>query len=298
VDYARGDGLTIGLGGTESWTPVQITESTPWVSQYRGLWGLFARDPISGENAPAGPMYNRDGSPRGTWYDPLGFAGLDKVPPPPDAVTFLEKNCSDITTRQQKLETLIPEKAGLLQSLGIKLKGMEGNPHLAKQHASLERQKDSLVGEVRSLRREHFENAALLQGLTARLEKLRQGIQDHPRAHVRHLAEPVKTKRMRFQNATQTWAAISQSMLFIGIVALMLFTPDYFVAGLLILVLLIVLVESILRGAFVQTVGGITMFLAIIGALILILHFWYWILIALLLGTAFFLMAQRLREID
>jgi len=34
-------------------------ESTPWVSQYRGLWGLFARDPISGENAPAGPMYNR-----------------------------------------------------------------------------------------------------------------------------------------------------------------------------------------------------------------------------------------------
>ena len=37
---------------------------TAWVSQYRGLWGLFARDPISGENAPAGPMYNRDGSPR------------------------------------------------------------------------------------------------------------------------------------------------------------------------------------------------------------------------------------------
>lgn len=82
VDFARGDGLTIGPGQTKTWAPDVIDEQTAWVSQYRGLWGLYARDPISGENAPAGPMYNRDGSPRGSWFDPLGFAGLDKVPPP------------------------------------------------------------------------------------------------------------------------------------------------------------------------------------------------------------------------
>jgi len=298
VDYARGDGLAIGSNGTENWTPVPIAESTPWVSQYRGLWGLFAQDPISGENAPAGPMYNRDGSPRGAWYDPLGFAGLDKVPPPPEALNLLEKNCRDITTRQEKLEALIPEKAGQLQSLGIKLKGMEGNPHLAKQYASLERQKDALVGEVRGLRREHFENAALLQGLTGRLERMRQGARDDPRAHIRHLAIPVKTARMRFENATQTWAAISQSVLLIGIVVLMVATPKYIIAGLVILTLLLVAIESVLRGAFVQTVGGITVFLAMVSAAILIIHFWYWILIGVLLITAFFLMAQRLREVD
>jgi len=298
VDYARGDGLSIGSGGDESWTPVLVTESTPWVSQYRGLWGLFARDPISGENAPAGPMYNRDSSPRGTWYDPLGFAGLDKVPPPPEALTLLEKNCKEITARQEKLEALIPEKAGQLQSLGIKLKGMEGNPHLAKQYASLKKQKDSLVGEVRSLRLEHFENTALLQGLTGRLEHMKQGIQDDPRAHIDHLAVPVVTARMRFHHATQTWAAISQSLLLFGIVALMILTPKYLIAGLLILTILIVAVESILRGAFVQTVGSITIFLAMVSAVILFIHFWYWILIGVLLVTAFFLMAQRLREIE
>jgi hypothetical protein len=298
VDYARGDGLSIGSGGNESWTPVQITESTPWVSQYRGLWGLFARDPISGENAPAGPMYNRDSSPRGTWYDPLGFAGLDKVPPPPEALTLLEKNCKEITVRQEKLETLIPDKAGQLQSLGIKLKGMEGNPHLAKQYASLKKQKDSLVGEVRNLRLEHFENAALIQGLTGRLERMKQSIQDDPRAHIDHLAVPVKTARMRFHHATQTWAAVSQSVLLFGIVVLMVLTPKYLIAGLLILTILIVAVESILRGAFVQTVGSITIFLAMVSAVILFVHFWYWILIGALLVTAFFLMAQRLREIE
>jgi hypothetical protein len=298
VDYARGDGLTIGPGGTECWTPVLITESTPWVSQFRGLWGLFARDPISGENAPAGPMYNRDGSPRGTWYDPLGFAGLDKVPPPPEALTLLQKNCSEVRARQEKLELLIPEKAGQLQSLGIRLKSMEGNPHLAKQHASLGRQKDALVAEVRGLRREHFENAALLQGLTGRLERVAQGIQDDPRAHIHYLAVPVRTVRMRFQNATQTWAAISQSVLLIGIAALIVLTPNYFIAGLVLLTMLIVVIEAVLRGVFIQTVGSLTMFLAMISAVILFFHFWYWILISVLLATAFFLMAQRLRELE
>jgi hypothetical protein len=35
-----------------------------------------------------------------------------------------------------------------------------------------------------------------------------------------------------------------------------------------------------------------------VSAAILIIHFWYWILIGVLLITAFFLMAQRLREVD
>jgi hypothetical protein len=275
-----------------------IDESTPWVSQYRGLWGLFARDPISGENAPAGPMYNRDGSPRGTWYDPLGFAGLDKVPPPPEALILLEKNCAEITARQKSLETLIPEKTGQLQSVGIRLKGMEGNPHLAKQHAALEKQNNVLKAEVRALRREHFENTALLQSLAERLNRLKQRLQDNPHGHISHRAIPVKETRMRFHNAAQTWAAISQSLLLFGIVILMIWSPNYLLTGLLILTMLMVLVESILRGAFVQTVGGITTLMAMIAALILVFHFWYWILIFLLLATAIFLMAQRLKELE
>jgi hypothetical protein len=77
VDYARGDGRSIGPGQEHRWDPVVIDESTPWVSRYRGLWGFFANDPTSGENAPAGPMYERSGEPRRSWYDPLGFVGRE-----------------------------------------------------------------------------------------------------------------------------------------------------------------------------------------------------------------------------
>lgn len=297
VDYARGDGLAIGPRQDETWTSMLIDEFTPWVSQYRGLWGLFARDPISGENAPAGPMYNRDGTPRGAWYDPLGFAGLDKIPPPPATYSLLTANCKRISDRQQELEAHIPKKTAELQSLGIRLKGMEGNPHLARQYAALEKQINSLVGEVRGLRREHFENSALLQGLTQRLERLRLGLKDDPRAHIHRLAMPAKATQVRFDRAAETWAAISLSMLLYGIVALVFIAPGYLWAGLAAISILFVVIESILRGAFIHTVTVITTLLALLAVFILFFHFWRWILLALLLGIATFLMLQRLREL-
>ena len=297
VDYARGDGLSIGPGQSHTWAPVVIDETIPWVGQYRGLWGLFARDPISGENAPAGPMYNRDGSPRSSWYDPLGFAGLDKVPPPPDALRLLEKNSKDISARQTALSTLIPDKAGELQSMGARLKSMEDNPHLARQYAALEKKIAASVLEVSGLRREYSENTALLEGITGRLERKKKGIPDDPRAHIRHLAMPVKTTRMRFDRFAETWAAISLSLLLFGIVALVFFAPHYLVAGLAVITLLFIVTESVLRGAFIQTVSQLTSLLAVIGSVILFFHFWFWILMGSLLAIATFLMFQRLREL-
>jgi hypothetical protein len=289
--------LNIGPGQTEEWTPALINESTPWVSQYRGLWGLFARDPISGENAPAGPMYNRDGSPRGSWYDPLGFAGLDHVPPPPDALRLLEKNCAEITSAQKELKNTIPQKAGELQAIGARLKGMQGNPHLAKQHAALEKKMNVLALDVRTLRREYSENTALLESLTDQLGRLQQGIKDDVHAHIRYLAVPVKATRIRFDRATETWAATSLSLLLFAIVVLMLFAPGVLGAGLAVITILFVITESILRGAFIQTITSVTTLLAIVSGVILVIHFWYWILVTALLAMAIFLLFQRLREL-
>ncbi len=298
VDYARGDGLAIGHGKKAAWSPVLIDENTPWVGRYRGLWGLFARDPISGENAPGGPMFNRDGSPRSSWYDPLGFAGLDKVPPPPQTIALLDKNCKKIIRRQEELEGLIPEKAEELQTLGIKLKGMEGNPHLAKQHASLEKAVNSLADEVKGLRRERSENAALLQGLILRLERLKAGGRDDPRAHIHRLVEPVPpTRGFRFDRAAEMWAAISLSLMLFAIAALIFFPPHFIWAGLAIIFILFVVAESILRGAFIQTVAQITLILAMLATLILLIHFWKWALVAALVGMGISLMVQRLREL-
>jgi hypothetical protein len=294
VDYARGDGLRIGPGG---WSPEFVDESTPWVSQYRGLLGLFARDPISGENAPAGPMYNRDGSPRGAWYDPLGFVDLDKVPPPPVALKLLTSECARITARQDELAKLIPEKNMTLHAMGVKLRGMEENPYLAKQYAALEKKINSLSDEVKGLRREQSENAALLHGLGHRLEQLRADLSGDPRSHIRHLATPVKTIEARFSNAAETWAAISLSLMLFAIAGLVFFAPAFLWTGLMVIFVLFLVLESILRGAFVPTVARLSVVLAMIAALILFFHFWKYIIVGVMVVMGIYLLFERLREL-
>jgi hypothetical protein len=298
VDFARGDGLRIGPGEPQNWSPVLIDESIPWVSQYRGMWGLFARDPISGENAPAGPMYNRDGSPRGSWYDPLGFAGLDKVPPPPELQPMLSDNCAKVSQRQEELERLIPTKTAELQEKGTRQKGMDGNPHLAKLFVAMEKEINALSAEVRGLRREQSDNTALLQGLTRQLELIRAGGQDNPRAHIHVLAVPDDPSlAFRFDRAAETWAAVSLSLLLFALATLMFFAPGYIWASLAVILILFVVTEAFLRGAFVRTVGGVTLILAMITALVLVFHFWKWIILVGLVTMGVSLMYNRLREL-
>jgi hypothetical protein len=55
--------------------------------------------------------------------------------------------------------------------------------------------------------------------------------------------------------------------------------------------------ESVLRSAFIQTVSEVTALLAAAAGVILLIHFWYWILVALLVAVAIFLLYQRLREL-
>jgi len=297
VDYARGDGLSIGPDQIKEWSPVQISEETPWVSQYRGLWGLFARDPISGENAPAGPMYNRDGTPRNSWFDPLGYAGLDKVPPPPAELTLLEERCAALDQRKAELADKISKKASELHTMGIEAKAMQGNPHLAKAHMTLEKLVIATSDELKELRRQQSNNDLLLQSLTRRLNRLREGRQDDPRAHIRHLATPVSTSQLRFNRAAETWAAISLSLLLFGFVALIYFAPQFLWGGLALMLIVFVVIESILRGTFIQTVTTTTVILAVISSALLLIHYWRQIIVAGLIGMGVFLLLQKIQEL-
>jgi len=297
VDFARGDGLSIGPGQDREWTAMVIDEGTCWVSQYRGLWGLFARDPISGENAPAGPMYSRDGTPRQAWYDPLGYAGLDKVPPPPEELRLLAEKRTAINLHQVELEVEIALKASELQMLGVELKGMEGNPHLAKKHAALREKLSEITTEVKEMRRERVESGALLQSYEQRWQRLKDGQKDAPHGHIRRLLAPASNHRMRFDTLAETWAAVSLSLLLLGVAALAYFSPHFLWTGLGILVILFAVIESFLRGTFIQTMSSGTSLLAVIVTLILIFHFWLQIILGGLVILSVFLLVQKVREL-
>jgi hypothetical protein len=297
IDFARGDGLAVGPGQEKEWTPNLVSEKTAWVSRYRGMWGLFARDPISGENAPGGPMYNRDGSPRPSWFDPLGFAELDQVPPPTRELEVLEGQIAGLEARNAELEELIPEAVAELQKTGSRLSGMTDSAHLEVQHQRVTQQLTEQVAEINDLRLEHAENEALLESLTRRADRAGSGRANHPRAHIRSPMEPVPSSQMRFNRAAELWAAMSISLLLVGIAALVIWAPTNVWAALILFVIAFVVGESVLRGTFARTVNRIAVILALIAAVVLVVQFWRVALIGLLIGFAVFLVSQRIREV-
>ena len=99
----RGDGLSIGPGQPVEWTPLLISDDVAWANNYRGLWGLDTQDRFGGERAPSGPKYNRDGSIRMSWYNPLGWAGVDKLFPPSHLPDELRERMGEVEAELAEL---------------------------------------------------------------------------------------------------------------------------------------------------------------------------------------------------
>lgn len=297
VDYALGDGVAIGTGKTNQWTMSLIDEKTPFVSQYRGLWGLYAKDPISGENAPAGPMYNRDGSPRFSWYDPLGFAGLEDISTPPEQQKILKSEIKKLELAQPKLIQTIEVKARELQTLGLVLEGMKGKPHLHKKYELLWQQMTADAANLSQLRQEYSENEVILDSMRDQLRVMNgKTYTAKLQAHLTHKAEPVAESRVRFQRLTELWAMMSVSMMLLVLAAVAMFLPYYILLALGLVVIVFVAFEAMLRGTFVTTLTTVAVLLAMLSSLILVVELWRWVLIGLTIMLAFYLLVQRLRQ--
>src|SRR5262249_8537460 len=141
------------------------------------------------------------------------------------------------------------------------------------------------------------QNAALLGTLERRAEQLRLGAPDDPRAHILHLGKPVSSSRLRFNRLADLWAAISISVLLIGLVLIILFAPRLIFAGLTVMVICFIILESILRGTYVSTINTIAVILAVLGIVILAFQNWLVLLVGLIIVVAVFLLVQKVREL-
>ena len=246
VDYARGDGYSIGPGGDIEWdAPGQLEPPPDWALHYRGLWGFYARDVLSGEDAPAGPMYNRDGSVRQAWYNPLGWAGLDKVPPPNRALQQIDEQRENIRAGQSELETTVADLTERLTRLGVGAEAMRGHAHLRPQYEK----RLETVGEVSASLNEAqatlARDAARLDALDLHAAALRRGERRSRRAHITRAHLPFSEESVRMGVLAEFWSAVSIGLMMIAVVALAVFEPDALWVGLAVMVGLIVIFEAL-----------------------------------------------------
>src|SRR5262249_28032977 len=127
-------------------------------------------------------------------------------------------------------------------------------------------------------------------------EEHRAGERDDPRAHIRHAASPVPESAMRFAHAAEVWAAISISLMLFGLAALLLWSPSNAWAELIVLVMAFVIGESVLPGTVIRTINRIGVILALVAVVVLFVQYALWVVVALLVALAGYLLVQRIEE--
>jgi len=299
VDYARGDGLAIGPGQAKSWTTPRLLNPTPpWVAFYRGLWGLYTRDPFAGEDAPAGPMYNRDGSVRRAWYDPVGWTGLDKVTPPKVLLERVIQQAAALRQQQQGTRAEVEAKAQALQSLGIHAAAMRMQPHLYKLYTAQKKEIAALGQELDQLRATLAGDEALLEALRYYAEQLRNGSEAEPlHAHLRRPHRPPSDAKLRATRLAEFWAAASVGLLMLLFVILVTIGRRYLMVGLVTMIALFTFIEATFRGRLTRFVTSVTISTAIVAALVLFYEYFWEIVEIGVFVTGIYILWENLREL-
>ncbi len=230
IDYSRGDGVSIGPGQQLEWHPVLVDETTPWLLHYRGLWGNDTEDPLGGERGPAGPRYERSTAVRASWGDPVGWSGLRKIAPNPEAADLMQRaHLAELDNEISALEAQIT-----VRQTALRAEAASGETVSAVAEGELLGLTAAQVG----LRDEHL----MLQ------QRLGQGLPiTEPHDHLHHRRMPMPDAERSRRRVLSVWAAISTPLVLLWLILLVLPLGASLV-GLSVAALLVILtVEAIAR---------------------------------------------------
>ncbi|MDQ3637382.1 MAG: hypothetical protein M3426_05230 [Actinomycetota bacterium] len=300
VDYARGDGLTIGPGQEKEWSPPRLLDNPipDWASNFRGLWGLYTRDPFEGEDAPAGPMYNRDGSVARPWYDPVGWAGLDKVPNLTETLQTVREQQVMVVKRRVALQAEIEEKSRVLKGLGVESAAARGQPHLRSLYEEHRERIEELSEEVDRLRARVAADGVVAESLESYADRLRAGERGPARAHISYAQTPASETKLRASRLAEAWAAASVGLMLIVFVLVATYERGaYLTFALAGSIALFLSVEAGFRGRLTNLVTSATIGLAVVAALVVFYEFFWNIVVAAVLLLGVYILWDNLREL-
>jgi hypothetical protein len=272
VDYKRGDGRVIGPGSANAWTPVIIDDTTDWVRDYRGLWGLDTEDPFGGERAPGGPRYERSQEIRASWGNPASWVGLDSVPTTPAEAERLSVD------RSAELEQTIAELDADLEREQIELRrlaigvdamtagrGRSARSSTRSDLVAREQQLLALRARRRSLMVELESLAALRPGTAPATS---------PHEHLRHRSVPEAGHALASGTILRVWTTASLSLLLavFGVTLLLNLGPIFKI--LLVSVVLVLLIDALLHRRILTFLLGGAVIVAVVVVIVLFAHNW------------------------
>jgi hypothetical protein len=295
VDYARGDGVTVGPGQSNTWSPI-LMDALPWVERYRGLWGVDTEDPFGGERAPAGPKFNRDGSVRLSWYDPLAWAGLDKVPPPGETVRVLAQRIEQLAAEQRSLAESIAQQRVRVRELQLQASALAASQYLQPVHGVQVAELNSATADLQEQMARLLAAGESQQACAQLLERVEAGDWGAPQAHLHHQHQPAPPLA-RQSRLLDLWGAVSGALLLTVVLLLLIYAPANWYVWVVVAVLISLGVESWLRGKLAPYLLNVTIFLALVTAAILAFTYWRVTLALAVLVLALAMVRDNVREL-
>jgi hypothetical protein len=297
VDYARGDGLTVGPGQQVEWTPIVIGDDDGWVDAYRGLWGLDTGDRMAGERAPAGPKYTREGTVRQSWNDPLGFVGLAGSPTPSETRRAIEERVVALAAERDEVEAEASALAATLPGLEVEVRALAEASGVRAYHDR--RAAELADGQARlvSLRSRSAELRAAAAAIRGYLARYDAGYRGDPRGHLRHAAHPEPPDLTRRRVFAETWAALSVGILVLVLAAVLWFRFLPLAPTLAVLVLGYLAIESFAQRRVEVLLLRVTVVLAVISAVLLASYYARELVLAGLAALGLFILLDNAREV-
>jgi hypothetical protein len=242
-------------------------------------------------------MYNRDKTVARAWYDPVGWAGLDKVSPPPETVEAVLAQRQDIVARCGTLRTEIGEKSRELRKLGAGLSAMRGRSHLDVPRAQGTSRVAELSGEIDRLKARLATDEAVSESLLEYAGRLENGEKDPARAHIGRAHTPASEDELRTSRVAEAWAAVSVSLMIISFVAIALFERQHLISMLVFSIAFFAFVEAGFRGRLVNLVSSANVGLAVVATLVLLYEFFWQLVVATVLVVGIYVLWDNLREL-
>ncbi len=262
VDSATGDGREI-----SEWSLRHLDENRPCFGDFAGLWGLDPGDRAAGERGPSGPKFDRDGSARFSWVDPVGFCGLHGDVPP-----SLTKD----TTRLERIEPSIAQ---------IEAEISESSDLLAlTKKAVTEAEVSAESSRLSRLLRQRAQLHDLRRQLLRGQKSTSYDIRGHLHQPVVPLAPPQESGFL-----LSFWAALSVPLLLLVVGSIFLFDSLEVTVSLLALAAIFSVCEQLVRRHFqaVLRLTGVYVFLAAL-----------WFLVAAAFKGVISLRSQRLASFN
>ena len=297
VDYARGDGLTVGPGQEVEWSPIPISDATPWVDGYRGLWGLDTGDRLAGERAPAGPKYTRTGTVRQSWNDPLGFVGLASAATPDDTREILVARIATLEAERASVIEEADALSAVLPGMGIEVRALgetSGVGVYRERRAHELREGEARLATLRSTAAELKAAIAAQHGFLIRYDA---GYRGDPRSHLSHAAVPERPDTTNRRVFAETWAALSVGVLVLALAVILWFRLLPIAPTLLVLVIGYLAIESFAQRRVETLLLRITVILAVISAILLGFHYLRELLLVGLGALGLFILVDNAGEI-